>query len=390
MFQRVGISAYKINLDNIIQFCNYLGNPQNTFKTIHVAGTNGKGSTSHMLASVLQESGYKVGLHTSPHLKYFGERSRINGVSMPKSFIIDFVNKHKEFIAQSGASFFEVAVAMGFVYFAEEKVDIAVIETGLGGRLDSTNIISPEISVITNIGLDHTAILGNSLEEIAREKAGIIKLNTPVIIGEYLPETKKVFQDIARLKHADIFFVQDLNAPEYSSDLKGIYQIKNAKTASMSLRVLRALGWSISEEQIRKGLLKVVENTNLRGRWDVLQEKPLIIADTAHNADGINQIIQQIAQTSYKQLHLVLGFASDKDVSTILKKFPTDAQYYFCSPNVPRRMEIETLKTFIPSTLDNVSYHSSVPEALEKAKAAAGLEDLIYVGGSTFVVAEVV
>ncbi|MDG4949920.1 bifunctional folylpolyglutamate synthase/dihydrofolate synthase [Weeksellaceae bacterium KMM 9724] len=389
MFQRVGATAYKANLDNIINFCKYLGNPQDQFKTIHVAGTNGKGSTSHMMASVLQEAGYKVGLHTSPHLKHFGERSRINGQNMPDVFIIDFVNQHKEYIENSAASFFEVAVTMGFAYFAKQKVDIAVIETGLGGRLDSTNIIHPEISVITNIGIDHVSILGDNVKDIAKEKAGIIKENIPIVIGEYLPETKDIFKSTAEEKNAQIYFVQDLNLPGYESDLKGIYQRKNVKTAAQSLRVLKDLGWKITEENIIDGLKKVVENTQLRGRWDVLQQSPLIVADTAHNPDGINQVKAQIAATKYDQLHMVLGFVNDKDVNSILSQFPQDAQYYFCAPNVPRKLEIDQLKEVVSSDL-NAAYYTSVQEALNAAKKSAKQDDMIYVGGSTFVVAEVV
>lgn len=389
MFQRVGATAYKANLDNIINFCKYLGNPQDQFKTIHVAGTNGKGSTSHMMASVFQEAGYKVGLHTSPHLKHFGERSRINGQNMPDTFIIDFVNEHKEYIEKSAASFFEVAVTMGFAYFAEEKVDIAVIETGLGGRLDSTNIIQPEISVITNIGIDHVAILGDNVKDIAKEKAGIIKQSTPIVIGEYLPETKYVFKSTAEENNAQIYFVQDLNLPDYESDLKGIYQRKNVKTAAQSLRVLKELGWKITEESIINGLQKVVENTQLRGRWDVLQQNPFIVADTAHNPDGINQVKEQIAATKYDKLHMVLGFVNDKDVNSILSQFPQNALYYFCVPNVPRKLEIDQLKEMVSSDL-NATYYASVQEALNVAKKSAKQDDMIYVGGSTFVVAEVV
>ncbi len=389
MFQRVGATAYKANLNNITQFCKYLGSPQDRFKTIHVAGTNGKGSTSHMMASVLQEAGYKVGLHTSPHLKHFGERSRINGQNMPDKFIIDFVNQHKDYIENSAASFFEVTVAMGFAYFAEQKVDIAVIETGLGGRLDSTNIILPEISVITNIGIDHVAILGDNLHDIAKEKAGIIKENTPVIIGEYLMETKAVFASVVEEKNAPIYFVQDLNLPEYESDLKGIYQRKNVKTATQALRVLQNLGWPISEDYIKTGLLNVMTNTNLRGRWDILQQNPLIVADTAHNPDGITQVKAQIAATSYGQLHMVLGFVNDKDVNSILGQFPPNAQYYFCAPNVPRKLAIEELQEIITCDL-NATYFDNVEDALKAAKKNARREDMIYVGGSTFVVAEVV
>lgn len=389
MFQREGKTAYKANLDNIINFCNHLDNPQTKFKSIHVAGTNGKGSTSHMIASILQEAGYKTGLHTSPHLKDFRERSKINGIMMSEEFVINFIEKNKQFIESLQASFFEVSVAMAFEYFAEKNVDIAVIETGLGGRLDSTNIIHPELSIITNIGLDHTAILGNTFAEIATEKAGIIKNNTPVIIGEYTNETKQVFSEKAKEKNAPIFFAQDLILPDYPTDLKGIYQNINKRNAIIATQVLNDLNWNISDENLKNGLANVVKNTNLRGRWDILQHNPLVIADTAHNPAGINYIIQQIKETPHKTLHLVLGFVNDKDVSSILKMFPENANYYFCSPNVPRKLDVNELKKFIPNNL-NAQYFDSVDSALQNAKNNAGKDDLIYVGGSTFVVAEVV
>lgn len=427
MFQKVGKVAFKADLSNITKFCTYLNNPQNTFKSIHVAGTNGKGSTSHMMASVLQEAGYKVGLHTSPHLKHFGERSRINGINMSEEFIIAFVEKHKNFIEQNSFSFFEVSVAMGFQYFAEQKVDIAIIETGLGGRLDSTNIIQPEICVITNIGKDHTAILGNTLEQIAGEKAGIIKPNTAVIIGEYLSETKPVFEAKAKEQNADIYFVEDIfscfhlhsntekteiqpsqdlsevkqnrghsaversrDQSKFKTDLKGIYQKKNSKTATLTLQKLNELGeFTISEKNIKNGLLNVVKNTGLRGRWDILQENPLVVADTAHNPAGISQIIQQFKETKHNQLHLVLGFVNDKDVNSILSFFPQNARYYFSEPNVLRKLNIEDLKNIVSKQL-NAEYFSTISAALEKAKENAQEDDLIYVGGSTFVVAEVI
>lgn len=387
MFQRIGSAAYKANLDNITLFCEYLGNPQNDYPSIHVAGTNGKGSTSHMMASVLQEAGYNVGLHTSPHLKHFGERSRVNGENMTEDFVVAFVDEHIAFIENLGASYFEVAVAMGFLWFQKQKVDISVIETGLGGRLDSTNIISPEISVITNVGLDHTAILGDSIEEIAQEKAGIIKEKTPIIIGEYVAESKHVFQKIAQNQKAPIYFVQDLNLPLYRSDLKGDYQQKNIRTATCALQVLSELGWKITDENFEIGLQNVVKNTKLRGRWEILQENPKLVLDTAHNAHAIKEVTKQIAAQNYKRLHLVLGFVNDKDVQSILQYFPTDAEYYFCSPDIPRRLAIEDLKKFIPPNL-NAQYFNSVMEAMNQAKSNADENDLIYVGGSTFVVAE--
>ena len=418
MFQRLGQVAYKADLENITKFCAHLDNPQNQLKSIHVAGTNGKGSTCHMLASVLQEAGYKVGLHTSPHLKHFGERSRINGQNMSEDYIIKFVQKHKEFIEQNSFSFFEVAVAIGFDYFAENQVDIAIIETGLGGRLDSTNIIQPEISVITNIGLDHTAILGDTLAEIAAEKAGIIKHKTPVVIGETVPETKSVFQQKAKEMQSEIYFApviehesvielvemaksnqksviepaemtKSKNSELLKTDLKGNYQLKNLQTAYLTLNVLQQKGWKISDENIQSGLKNVVKNTGLRGRWDILQDKPLVVADTAHNPDGIQHIIQQIKATPHKKLHLVLGFVNDKDVKSILNLFPKDAQYYFCQPDVPRKFPIEDLQKIVPKNL-NAQYFKTVDVALQAAKNNANDDDMIYVGGSTFVVAEVV
>lgn len=389
MFQRVGEVAFKADLSNITKCCNYLKNPQHQFKSIHVAGTNGKGSTCHMLASVLQEAGYKVGLHTSPHLKHFGERSRIFGHNMSEDFIIDFVQKHKDFIEQNAFSFFEVSVAMGFQYFAENQVDIAVIETGLGGRLDSTNIIQPEISIITNIGKDHTAILGETLAQIASEKAGIIKENTPVVMGESTQETQQVFIQKAKEMNAEIHFVEEEKLPDFKTDLKGNYQQKNVKTATLALQILSKNGWHISEKNIQNGLQNVVKNTGLRGRWDILQEKPQVVADTAHNPDGIRHIIQQIEKTPHDKLHLVLGFVNDKDVISILNFFPKNAQYYFSAPDVPRKLKVEALKKLVPKDL-NTTYFETISLALASAKTHASENDLIYVGGSTFVVAEVV
>lgn len=400
MFQRVGKSAYKADLSNILLFCDHLNNPQNTFKTVHVAGTNGKGSTSHMIASCLQEAGYKTGLHTSPHLKSFCERSRINGEEMKEELVVKFIEDHGDFIASHSFSFFEVAVALGFLYFAENRVDIAVIETGLGGRLDSTNIIHPELSVITNIGKDHTVILGDALQLIAAEKAGIIKKNTPVVIGEYLSETRNIFEKKAAEMNAEIFFAEDefrketynfgLKFLEFSPvELKGKYQEKNRRTAVLALKILAGKGWNISDENIRNGLANVVKNTGLRGRWDILGEKPLIVADTAHNPDGIQMVIQQIKETEFEKLHLVLGFVNDKDVASILNYFPTDAKYYFSAPEVPRRLPLDDLKIQIPTDLD-AEFFESVKLALEAAKQNAGQNDMIYIGGSTFVVAEII
>ena len=388
MFQRIGASAFKKDLTNITELCEYLGNPQNKFKSIHVAGTNGKGSTSHMLASILQEAGYKTGLTTSPHLKDFRERMRINGVMCEENFVVDFVNKHEKKIIEQQASFFEIAIAMSFEYFAQQKVDIAVIETGLGGRLDSTNIIKPELAVITNIGLEHTQFLGDTLEKIAFEKGGIIKVNTPVVIGETTTETKVVFTEIAKERNAEIIFAEDKFFQDLTSDLKGSYQVKNRRTVLTVIEQIQKQGWKISEDNIKAGLLNVVKNTNLRGRWDVLNQNPLIVADTAHNPHGLLEIANQINEQPYNQLHLVLGFVNDKDVAQSLSFFPKMATYYFCEPDVPRKLPIDELRSLVPKELKDIHYFDSVEKALKAAKEEASENDMIYIGGSTFVVAE--
>ncbi|MGI9526160.1 MAG: bifunctional folylpolyglutamate synthase/dihydrofolate synthase [Weeksellaceae bacterium] len=387
IYQKIGKTAYKDNLNNITALCEHLGNPQNTFKSIHVAGTNGKGSTSHMIASILQESGYKTGLHTSPHLLDFRERTRVNGEIMGEDFVKLFIREHKEFIESLHASFFEVSVAMAFQYFADNKIDIAVIETGLGGRLDATNIINPELSIITNVGLDHTAILGETLQDIALEKAGIIKDLTPVIIGEYEEDIKDEFEHKAKIHEAPIYFGQEMDLPFYDTDLKGTYQKLNTRTAAAASKILQKQGWTISDENIANGLKHVVQNTGLRGRWDILQQNPLIVADTAHNAAGIKHVVEQIQSTKHDQLHLVLGFVNDKDVNSILNLLPEDAVYYFAAPNIPRKMEIASLQNLVKRGL-KAHYFNSVPEALNQAKKDAKPEDFIYIGGSTFVVAE--
>ncbi|MDM1072496.1 bifunctional folylpolyglutamate synthase/dihydrofolate synthase [Empedobacter brevis] len=390
MFQRVGASAMKADLTNITALCEYLGNPQKKFKSVHIAGTNGKGSTSHMLASIFQEAGYKVGLTTSPHLKDFRERIRVNGVMVDEEFVIDFVEKHEEKIIQQKASFFEIAIAMAFEYFAQQKVDIAIIETGLGGRLDSTNIILPELSIITNIGLDHTQFLGDTLDKIALEKAGIIKPNTAVVIGETTTETKSVFEQISKERNADVLFAEDKHFQDLPSDLKGSYQIKNKRTVLTAIEQLQKQNWNISGENISNGLLNVVKNTSLRGRWDVLGHDPLIVADTAHNPHGLVEVSKQINEQAYNQLHLVLGFVNDKDVLSILKFFPKKATYYFCQPDVPRQYTIDELYKIIPEEMKDKHFFDTVEKALLAAKKNASENDMIYIGGSTFVVAEVI
>ena len=389
MFQRTGVSAYKKDLGNIKALMDHLGNPHEKFKSIHVAGTNGKGSTTHMLASIFQESGYKTGLTTSPHLKDFRERIRVNGAICSEEFVIEFVDENAAFLESIQASFFEVSIAMAFAYFAKEKVDIAIVETGLGGRLDSTNIITPELSIITNIGLDHTGILGETLPEIAFEKAGIIKPNVPVVIGETHAEIQAVFDQKARETNSEVYLAQNFEFKNYNSDLKGIYQQKNRQTVLTAIEVLRNLNYSIPEKALENGLAHVISNTGLRGRWEILQENPLVIADTAHNPHGLAEVKKQIAGISYENLHLVLGFVNDKDVRSILSFFPENAHYYFCEPDVPRKLELEELKKIIPENLE-AEFIADVNQALKKAKLNADKKDLIYVGGSTFVVAEVI
>ena len=390
MFQRVGASAMKADLTNITALCEYLGNPQKKFKTVHIAGTNGKGSTSHMLASIFQEAGYKTGLTTSPHLKDFRERIRVNGAMADEEFVVDFVTKHEQKIIDQNASFFEIAIAMAFEYFAQQRVDIAIIETGLGGRLDSTNIILPELSVITNIGLDHTQFLGDTLDKIAFEKAGIIKQNIAVVIGETTAETKPVFIEVAKERNAEIIFAEEKHFQDLPSDLKGRYQIKNKRTVLTAIEQLQKQGWEISSENITNGLLNVVKNTNLRGRWDILGQHPLIVADTAHNPHGLVEVVKQINEQSYNQLHLILGFVNDKDVLSILNFFPKKATYYFCQPDVPRKYEIDELYKIIPNNIEDKHFFDTVEKALNAAKINATVNDMIYIGGSTFVVAEII
>jgi dihydrofolate synthase/folylpolyglutamate synthase len=386
MYQRQGKTAFKKDLTNILAFSKELDFPEKKFKTIHVGGTNGKGSTSHMIASILQEAGYKVGLYTSPHLKNFTERIRINGIEVEQQFVTDFMSQNKVFLEKQGLSFFEMTVEMAFQYFAQEKVDIAIVEVGLGGRLDSTNIISPEISVITNIGLDHTQFLGETLPEIAFEKAGIIKKNIPVVIGEKQREVEKVFTDIANANNSEMIFASD-TSEENQTDLLGEYQKCNAKTAVKAIQNLK--GFHISENQIKIGLLKVAASTGLKGRWQVLQEAPKTICDTAHNAEGLNLVMKQLQNEDYDQLHIVLGVVSDKNLDDVLPLFPKNATYYFRQPNIPRELNVGQLKEKAFGFSLIGEEFSSVNQAYKSAKNNASRSDLIYVGGSTFVVAEV-
>ena len=387
MYQQKGAVAYRPDLSRMQDFCDYLGNPEKKIKSVHVAGTNGKGSTSHMIASVLQESGFKVGLYTSPHLKDFRERIKINGSLISKEYIVDFVSKHKPYFFDHSLSFFEMTVGLAFCYFEESQVDVAVVEVGMGGRLDGTNLLTPEVSVITNIGLDHMQFLGNNLAEIAAEKAGIIKEGISVVIGETHPETKAVFEKVAKQLNAPISFADQEQIENHESDLKGSYQFNNIKTAVIALETLKS--FEIKTDKIRQGLSKVILNTGLQGRWQVLGDAPKVIADVAHNKEGLKYVIPQISTTPHENLHLVLGFVNDKSVAEILSLFPTTAYYYLTQPEVPRAFPLENLALIATNLKLNFQSYYSVKEALFNAKANAKPEDLIYVGGSTFVVAEI-
>lgn len=390
MYQNQGATAYKKDLTNTILLMDYLHHPEKNIKTIHVAGTNGKGSTSHLLAAVLQEAGYKVALYTSPHLKDFRERIKINGVDIPEDFVCDFMNKHKPFFKENQLSFFEMTVGLAFDYFAKQKVDIAIIEVGMGGRLDSTNIITPLISVITNIGLDHTQFLGDTLPLIAAEKAGIIKSNIPVIIGEYTNDTREVFISKAKQENAAIYFASDLIEENYPSALLGDYQRHNKKTVLQTLKVLQSQNkFFISQENIINGFQNVINTTHLQGRWQILQKKPKVICDTAHNKNGLEIVMQQLQKELFSQLHIVLGVVNDKDLDEILPLFPQKAKYYFSKPNIPRGLEASILQEKASEFGLHGLIYDSVIIAYEKALQVASSDDLIYIGGSTFVVAEI-
>ena len=390
MYQLQGASAYKKDLTNVHILMDYLGHPEKKLQCIHVAGTNGKGSCSHMLASVLQEAGYKVGLYTSPHLKDFRERIKINGVMIPEDFVCDFVNQHQSFFEANDMSFFEMSVGLAFDYFAKEKIDIAIIEVGMGGRLDATNIILPLVSVITNIGLDHTQFLGNTLAAIASEKAGIIKSNIPVVIGEFTTETQPVFLAKAKENKSDLYFASDLIATTFPSDLIGDYQVHNKKTVIQTLTVLNQhTAFQTTEAHWKTGLSQVVKNTGLQGRWQQLNELPKTICDTAHNTQGLTVVLNQIQKESFDQLHFVLGVVNDKDLDEVLPLFPKKAEYYFCKPNIPRGLEATVLAQKAAQFGLNGKIYNSVSAAYAKAKQNAQPTDFIYVGGSTFVVAEI-
>ena len=407
VFQRVGVSAYKADLTNTLALCEALGNPQNKFKSIHVAGTNGKGSTSHMLASVLQSAGYSTGLYTSPHLKAFTERIKINGEEISQAFVVDFVNRIKPHIETIKPSFFEITVAMAFDYFASEQIDVAVIEVGLGGRLDSTNVITPILSVITNISFDHKDILGDTLEKIAAEKAGIIKENVPVVISQRQPEIEHVFTGKAKQHHAPMSFAADefaiaksetsfevsKNGSVYlnklSLPLKGNYQVKNLAGVLKTIQLLNENGFQISKEQLKTGLEKTVTQTGLKGRWQQLGTSPLIICDTGHNADGIKEIVNQIKQQKFENLFIVWGMVKDKEPHEVLKLLPKQAYYYFCQASIPRAMDAVTLQQQAEKFGLKGEVEPDVNKAIAKAKVRAGVNDFVFIGGSTFVVAEI-
>lgn len=412
MFSRVGAAAYKADLTNTVALCNAIQNPQAHFKTIHIAGTNGKGSTSHMLAAILQTAGYKTGLYTSPHLKDFRERIKINGEMCSEEFVIDFTKKIQPEIEKIEPSFFEITVAMAFEYFATNKVDIAVIETGLGGRLDSTNIIHPELSIITNIGFDHMNLLGNTLDKIAYEKAGIIKQNTPVVIGEFNAITKTVFEEKSSSVQAPIIFAQNnytvkniksnvaglelevesLSTQEtknYELDLAGIYQSKNLLTVLESIHQLNLLGWNIEDEIVTTALRQVKKITGLHGRWELLQANPTIIADVAHNVDGIKQILEQLKHCSYETLHIVIGMVKDKDIEAAIALLPKEAKYYFTQAQIERALPAHDLQLLSEKFELKGNNFSNVNKAIDSAKNNATNDDLILVCGSIFLVGEI-
>ena len=412
MFTRIGAAAMKKDLHNTIALCNHLGNPQDKFKTIHVAGTNGKGSTSHMLAAVLQKAGYKTGLYTSPHLKDFRERIRVNGEMISESYVVDFTEKEKDLIEEISPSFFEVTVAMAFAYFEEQQVDIAVIEVGLGGRLDSTNIILPELSVITNISFDHTNLLGNTLQEIAYEKAGIIKPGIPVVIGEKQDESYPVFTEKAATTNSELIFAStelhnsdtrrektelvtsvyhgsSLLYKDLRLDLTGTYQLKNVLTVIQSVLTLNKIGFNIPDQAVYSALAHTVAITGLQGRWQTIGTNPLVICDTGHNIAGINEVLENIQATPHEQLHIVIGMLKDKDVSSVLQLLPKTASYYFCQPLLERALAAQELATQAEKYGLKGLVYGTVHAALDAAKSDAAINDLIFVGGSTFVVAEV-
>lgn len=406
VFHHVGGAAYKPGLDNTINLMNALGNPHRRFRTIHIAGTNGKGSVSHILAAVLQSAGYKVGLYTSPHLVDFGERIRVNGKMIEQQYVVDFVENKKNLFEEIQPSFFEVSMAMAFNYFADCEVDIAVIEVGLGGRLDSTNIIQPELSVITNISFDHVGFLGNTLEKIAFEKAGIIKTNTPVVIGEVIPETKSVFEIKAKQENAPILYaenqlsvifkeyhnqkmiVESSDNKRYTVDLFGLYQLKNIATTLTAIEQLNKLNFKVSDEHVAVGLENTCELTGLKGRWQKLQQNPLVIVDTGHNVAGIQYVVEQLKLQNYKTLRIIIGMVNDKDISAVLALLPKEAIYYFTQASIERALPAELLQIQAKSTGLSGNAYLSVEEAIKSAITDSETDDMLFIGGSNFIVGE--
>ena len=388
-YQRQGPAAYKADLSNTIALCGMLGNPHEGLKCVHIAGTNGKGSVAHMVASVLQEQGYKTGLYTSPHLKDFRERIRINGEMMDQDMVTSFVEKYKDHWQEISPSFFEITVGMAFQYFQDEQVDIAVIETGLGGRLDSTNVVSPEVAVITNIALDHTQFLGETIEEIAVEKGGIIKEGRPVVLGKMNHRASEVLSEIAAHRNANLHTSTFDNEKLPSTDLEGKFQTENLSTAVKTLEVLGALGWQLDQVNIDSGLLNVEENTGFKGRWQLLGENPKIIADCGHNAAGVAMAMEGLKSAAADSLHVVLGVVEDKALNSVLSLFPKESSYYFCKADIPRGLPAEDLQAAaLDFGLKGESY-PSVRRAYEAARLYANKEDTIFIGGSFFTVAEI-
>ena len=389
MYQNVGDSAYKKDLSNITLICEHLNNPQNNFKSIHVGGTNGKGSCSHMLSSILQEAGYKVGLYTSPHLVDFRERVRINGEMISKDSVSEFMLHNFDFFESNNFSFFEMTVGLAFNYFSFNKVDIAIIEVGMGGRLDSTNIITPILSLITNISIDHTKFLGSNISDIAREKAGIIKENIPVVIGETQDEIKSIFIDTANTKGSEIVFADGFIYDNYDCDLQGIYQKKNIKTVLKASEILQQNDYKINDGHIKTGLNNVSNNTGLKGRWQVIQNNPLIICDTAHNKAALKEVVSQLIRLEYSKLYFIIGFSDDKDLENISKIFPENSEYYFVKPKVVRGKDSQEVKQIFESNNRIGITQISVNEAINQIKKTSSKDDVIFIGGSTFVVSEI-
>jgi len=389
MFQRVGAAAYKADLSNTIALCELMGNPQNEFRSIHIAGTNGKGSVSSTLASIYTTCGYKTGLFTSPHLKDYRERMRINGAMIPENFVIDFVEKYRHEATELKPSFFEFTCAMAFAWFAEEQIDMAILEVGMGGRLDSTNVVTPDISVITSIGYDHQQFLGNTLEEIAAEKGGIIKPGVPVVIGNNTASVQEVLEGIATLRKAPVYFSRS-SAAEFTTDLQGTYQRENMRTVSRVIDVAKEIGHKITRECVERGALNVKRNTGLRGRWEIIDDNPRVIADVGHNEGGVRMVVDMLRKQSYVRLHIVWGMVGDKDAKTILALLPTSATYYWCRPDVPRGKDVRELSQEAQKFSLEGKEYPSVQAALAAAKDDALINDLIFVGGSVFVVAEII